>query len=368
MLQILSSTVLHQNETSETAAFYVAYKSVFVLKWGMNFKYKHMVQKRTFSLLPYIRMEKQNDLGQAPLYLRVTVNGKRVVVSMKLFIDPQKWKAGNGRLKGTSEEAKRVNATIDSFEYRARSIYNHLIEKGKLVTAEAIKDELTGAVHKQRTLVLAFDQFVREIELKIGNEYAAGTVKNWKVTQRHLKKFILDNYATSVLPFKSLDLKFLSDFGLYARTTWNCRTNAVLKHIQRIRKNVIEVVACGWLDKDPFIGFSGKWEKTKRTFLSAEELKAVESKIIMTERLERVRDIFIFSCYTGLAYVDVEKLTVDNLVIGIDGKKWIYTFKEKTDGKSNVPLLPQALVIVEKYRNHPRLEDPITIAHLCQLA
>lgn len=217
-----------------------------------------MIQKHTFSLLPYIIKDKQNALGLAPLYLRVTVDGKRAKVSLIIYVDPQKWKAGNGRLKGTSEEAKRVNAAIDSFEYRARTIYNHLLGKGKLVTAEAIKDELTGTVHKQRTLVLAFDQFVREIELKINNEYAAGTVKNWKVTQRHLRQFILDNYATSDLPFKSLDLEFLSDFDLYARITWNCRTNAVLKHIQRIRKIVNEAVTRGWLDKDPFIGFTGK--------------------------------------------------------------------------------------------------------------
>jgi integrase/recombinase XerD len=128
----------------------------------------------------------------------------------------------------------------------------------------------------------------------------------------------------------------------------------VVKHIQRIRKIVNKAIVSEWLDKDPFIGYEGKQEKTNRTFLTDEELKLVETKVIRMERLERVRDIFVFSCYTGLAYVDVEQLTQDNLVIGIDGKKWIYTMREKTDCKSNVPLLPKALAIIEKYREDPK--------------
>jgi integrase len=133
-----------------------------------------------------------------------------------------------------------------------------------------------------------------------------------------------------------------------------CGKNATLKHIERIRKIVNQGVAFGWLEKDPFAAFQGKHEKTHRTFLTQAELEKIEKKEIHLERLARVRDIFLFSCYTGLAYVDVEKLTPDHIVIGIDKKRWIYTFREKTGNKSNIPLLPHAAAILDRYAAESR--------------
>jgi integrase/recombinase XerD len=170
----------------------------------------------------------------------------------------------------------------------------------------------------------------------------------------HLKEFLLRKYRRSDIAFKELDENFLLEFDTYARRNWGCGTNPIIKHIQRIRKIVKKVVSKNWLDKDPFINFEATAEKTHRTFLTEGELKSIEAKTFDVERLEKVKDIFIFSCYTGLAYVDVEKLTLNNLVIGIDGKKWIYTFREKTNEKSNIPLLPKALEIIEKYKNDPQ--------------
>jgi integrase len=150
-----------------------------------------------------------------------------------------------------------------------------------------------------------------------------------------------------------MDRKFIADFEGFARTNWGCGNNAALKHIQRIRKVVKRAVSNNWLVKDPFMGFEGKQSKTHRTFLTGQELEAIKIKTFDLERLERVKDVFVFCCYTGLAHIDVEKLMLDNLVIGIDRKKWIYTFREKTDIKSNIPLLPEALAIIEKYQDHP---------------
>ncbi len=126
-----------------------------------------------------------------------------------------------------------------------------------------------------------------------------------------------------------------------------------MKHIQRIRKVVNDALEKNWIDKDPFLGYKGKQDKTHRTFLTKEELKAMEQTLMSLERLEKVKDIFIFSCYTGLAYIDIEKLTTENIVVGIDGQKWIYTFRTKTGNKSNIPLLPAAIAIIEKYQNYP---------------
>lgn len=313
-----------------------------------------MIQKHTFSLLAYLRKSKANVAGLVPVHLRITMDGIRSEISTKTFVAPEKWHPGKGRVKGTSEDTRRLNATIESYEHRAREIYNRFLERGKVFSAHDIKNELTGTVHKQHTLVVLMQEFIREIEAKIGKGYSGGTVKNWKTTKGHLELFLKEYYNRSDISFKELDESFLSNFDAYARQKWNCGTNAVLKHIQRIGKIVKKAVAKGWLDKNPFSDFEAKWEKTHRTYLTLDELRRIEDKVFSVDRLKRVRDLFVFSCYTGLAYIDVEKLTPNHLVVGIDGKKWIYTFREKTNGKSNIPLLPKALAVIEQYKDHPQ--------------
>jgi site-specific recombinase XerD len=308
-----------------------------------------MDMKHSFSLLAIIRKNKQTKDGEVPVYLRITCNGRRIEVSVKISLDPSKWNPAKGRVKGNTEEARRLNQSIETFEHRAREIYNRFILAGKLITADAIKNELILPAAGQHCLVAEMEKFVVGIEGRIGNGYSAGTVRNWKVTLGHLKEFLKQTSGLADIPFKELSLPFLHSLELYAATQWHCRTNATLKHIERIRKIVNQAVAFNWLEKDPFATFQGKHEKTHRTFLTQTELDKIEAMEIAMSRLARVRDIFLFSCYTGLAYVDVEKLTPANLVIGIDKKRWIYTFREKTGNKSNIPLLAKAADLVDKY-------------------
>lgn len=308
-----------------------------------------MESKHTFSITSIIRKSRKNDEGQVAVYLRITCDGKRSEVSIKIYVDPGKWLPAKGRVKGNTEEAKRLNNCIDVFEHRSREIYNKYILAGKVITANSIKNELLNLEGNQHMLVNEFENFFHDIEKKIGNGYSPGTVRNWKVTHGHLKEFIKATYHSADLPFKDLEVSFLHKFQLYASAEWGCGANAALKHIERIRKIVTRAVVFDWIEKDPFLSFHGRHEKTHRTFLSQEELNKIEGKDMPLERLSKVRDIFLFSCYTGLAYVDIEKLTPDNLVIGIDKKKWVYTFRTKTGNKSNIPLLPHPSAIIDKY-------------------
>ena len=187
-----------------------------------------MIQKHTFSLLSYLRRAKANKDGLAPVYLRITLDGKRAELSAQTFVDPAKWNPQKGRLKASYEESKRLNRTIESFEHRAREIYNRLIEKGKILDADEIKNELLGSVHKQRTLVLYFSEYVTEIEARVNIDFSVGTIKNWKVTLRHLKEFLLKKYRRSDIVFKELDESFLLEFDTYARRNWACGTNAII--------------------------------------------------------------------------------------------------------------------------------------------
>lgn len=308
-----------------------------------------MNSKNSFDICSIIRRNRSDDAGHAPVYLRITYDGRRAEISIKVFVDPAKWLPARGRVKGSTEEARRQNASIETFEFKAREIYNKYILNGKPFSAATIKNELLGISENQHFLIQQVEKHVTEMESRIGRGYAVGTVKNWKVTLGHLKEFIRAIYHADDLPLRDLDLSFLHKLDYYASTTWSCRANATLKHIQRLRKIVTKAFRENWIEKEPFAEFKGKYEKTRRTFLTQEELDRIENKEITMPRLIRVRDIFLFSCYTGLAYVDVVKLTPSDVVVGIDKKKWIYTNRTKTGTKSNVPLLPNAISIIEKY-------------------
>lgn len=183
----------------------------------------------------------------APVYLRIACNCKRSEISVRISVDPAKWNSAKGRVKGNSEDIRRLNQSIETFEHRAREIYNKYILTGQLITADRIKNELLGLNSPVYYLVKEFEKFVGEIERKIGNGYSAGTVRNWKVTRGHLQQFIKDIYGIADLPLKDLDLAFLHHLELYASTKWLCGKNATLKHIERIRKIVNQGVAFGWL-------------------------------------------------------------------------------------------------------------------------
>ena len=316
-----------------------------------------MIQKHTFSLLSFIRNNRKNSNGDSAVYLRITIDGKRSEISTKTHVHHLKWNSAKGKVKGTSEESRADNNSIESFEIRARAVYSSLMEKGKVITAEIIKNAVIGFEEKQRTLSALFAQVYEDMKSQTNNGFAPGTIKNWKVTKLHLEEFISKQYHLSDVPIKELNYKFIVDFESYAKIHWGCRINAAIKHIERIRKVVNLAVANNWIDKDPFLSYKAKKEKTNVTFLTAEELGRIEQKDFLSPRLERVRDVFIFSCYTGLAYSDIEKLTPVNIVLGIDGHKWIYTFRTKTDTKSNVPLLSNALTIIEKYKDHAGMNN-----------
>ncbi|MEO5942805.1 MAG: Arm DNA-binding domain-containing protein, partial [Ferruginibacter sp.] len=153
-----------------------------------------MAQIHSFSVISFLRENKKKDDLHTPVYLRITVDGKRCEISTKTFTSKLLWNSAKGRVKGNSEETRAINHTIQSFETRARAVYSNLIEKGKVVTAEIIKNEILGFEEKVRTLYAFFVQTLSEMKEKLNNGYSAGTLKNWEVTRGHLKEFISMQY------------------------------------------------------------------------------------------------------------------------------------------------------------------------------
>ncbi|MDT0677794.1 site-specific integrase [Autumnicola musiva] len=227
--------------------------------------------------------------------------------------------------------------------------------EGKKVTGKLIKAVYLGEDENSKTLQNLIDYHSRKIEKTL----APGTIKNFKITEGYLFNFLNKERKTSDIYLRELDYKFLCDFENYLISYYPkdhpkaMSHNTAMKHIQRLRKMVTLAYNMEWIDKDPFRRWKNTFEKREREFLSANELSNLETYEFPIERLERVRDLFVFSCYTGISYVDVMKLTLNNISTGIDGNNWIFTKRQKTKTPIKVPLLEPALELIRKYGNHP---------------
>jgi integrase/recombinase XerD len=315
-----------------------------------------MKTTNTFGIVFYLRKYKGKD-GKAPIYVRITVDGKRTDVSLKKDILTNNWNDAKGMAKGKSEEIRTLNTYLEQVRSRLVECYQELQFKKRLITADLIKNKFCGVEEKEHSLISLFDYHNKETE----NTLEWGTLKNYFTTKRYVEEFLKAKFKASDIYLSLLDYKFLADFERFMRTyvpkdqKLSCGQNTIMKHIERLRKVVNMAIKNDWLERDPFQKFKPVFIKTIRQFLTSEELLAIEQKMFKIERLQYAKDLFIFSCYTGLAYIDVFELTPQNITLGIDGDYWITTIRHKTDIPVRIPLLSKPLEIIEKYRTNPRV-------------
>jgi site-specific recombinase XerD len=307
----------------------------------------------TISILFYLKRVKVNAQGLVPIFQRITINSRRLDNSTGKFVDPDKWHSETSRMRGTSEEARSINGHLDNLKSKILNIEKILVKKDIPVNYETFKNELTGAKERQRMLIPIFEEHNRKIEELLGIEYAPGTLERYKTSLKHTKDFLQWKYNLSDINIEKIDHAFIMEYEFYLRSVRKCNNNTAIKYVKNFHKIINQCLANGWLNIDPFANYKAKVKEVIREFLNEDEIESMINKEFTSERLELVRDIFVFSCFTGLAYVDVQQLTRNHISLGIDGDKWIFKNRQKTDTPSKIPLLPMALEIVDKYKNHP---------------
>ena len=308
---------------------------------------------KTFGLLFYLKKSKINSKGKTPIYLRITVDGKRSEISVKRWIEPDKWSTAANKVMGRTEEVKTLNTYLDLVKSKIFKYKSELLEQDQEVTSIALKNKFLGIEEKSKTLIEVFNHHNEQVESLVGREFSAGTLERYRTVVKHLQRFLLFQYKVNDILLKNIDHKFITEFDYFLRTERKCANNSTVKYIKNFKKIIRIGLANNWIDKDPFLNYKVKLEEVKRQFLSEEEIQTMLDKNLHTPRLEQVRDIFVFCCFTGLAYSDVKKLTSNNVILGIDGGKWIKVSRTKTDTNSSIPLLPTALEIIKKYKDHP---------------
>lgn len=309
----------------------------------------------TFGIQFIIRKNKAKD-GLTPIYARITVDSRRVEISLKRWINPDDWNNSKGMARGSREEIKSLNHYLEEVNTCLVECYQEMQLQKKKITADAIKNLFLGLDQSDFTLCKLVDYHNQTMK----GTLAWGTLKNYFTTQKYLQRFLKDRFGKENIYLSELSYKFITDFECYLRNYQPknhqrpMANNGVMKHLERFRKMVTMAVKIEWIDRDPFEKYQLKFHRVEREFLSAEELVQIENKEFKIVRLQWIRDLFVFSCYTGLAYIDTMNLTPGNITLGIDGEYWISTCRQKTDQPVRVPILPKAWEIIEKYRTHPR--------------
>lgn len=309
--------------------------------------------KHKMSILFYAKSAKVAKNGLLPIYLRITINGARIELSTSRFVEKTKWNAEAGKMKGSSEEARLINTHLDTLRTKVYETENWMINNNQEINAQSFKNRLLGVEEKQRKLILIFEDHNKRMKELVGREFSVNTLKKYETALSHTKEFLLYQYKLKDISIKQVDIAFINDFDFFLRNTKKCNNNSTIKYIRNFGKIIKQAYVNGWIEKDPFLNYKGKVKQIDRNYLTQSELQDIINKKIRIPRLDLVRDMFIFSCFTGLAYIDVFNLTKENLIKGIDGEMWISTHRQKTDSLSKIPILPVSESILEKYKDHP---------------
>ena len=315
---------------------------------------------KTLKVHFYPKKRNGQSNNSIPIYLRLTIDGKRMEFAIQREVDPLKWNYHAGRLINTKRaEARQLNSFLDSMQAQIFEAQRELLNEGKEVTTLAIRDKLFKKEvpkldpENELTLRKVYLDHIKEVSDLVGKDYSVGTLKRYKAAYSSLDAFIAHKGLDDI-KLVALNYRFITEYEVFLKTVRNVEHNTAMGIIKKLKKIVRICVANDWLEKNPFMNYKITTRETNRPFLLQEELDRIIALRFVSERLERVRNIFLFSCYTGLSYADVEKLKPIDVVVGHDGEQWIHTERVKTQTATRIPLLTQAVAILKLYQDDPQ--------------
>ena len=309
---------------------------------------------RTLSVLFFIRKTRTLTNNEAPIYLRITVDGDRIETSIRRSINPANWSDKGGFVKHNAPNAGELNTTLNQIRMQIYQIEKDLNDRGKTVTALAIKNALYKTEDDDKRMILqVYQEHNADLKLRIDKGVSRGTYIRHETSRRNVERFILDTYKQPDFYLKDIDQAFIVKYETYLRTVRNCNNNSAVKYIKNMRKIIKLAIDNDWIRADPMRKLKYKIEEVDKPFLSESELKAILNKAFEIPRVAQVRDVFIFCCFTGLAFADVKSLTTHDILAGNDGSLWIKKQRQKSKQWSHIPLLPAARELLDKYKSHP---------------
>lgn len=305
----------------------------------------------TFSILFYLKNE---DSAEKSIYCRISICGAKAPFYTKLKIKPQYWDQETKRGKGRSKEIPRINLALSKLETEITEAYEKIRERRKKVDPFYLRDYLQGNVQdKENVSILTyFDQFNSELDERVkAKDLTDETRIRYVNTRERLSVFIKQKYEREDLYLDEIDVRFARRFRLFICTNYACKNNTAQKYVQKLKTVITDAWGNSFLVSDKLIRHKLKYDHTDRTCLTWAELKRIMHKKFSTQRLERVRDFFVFACFTGLAYGDIKNLTTKNFELKNDGHEWIDKNRNKTKIKAQILFSEIPYLIIDKYEN-----------------
>lgn len=313
-----------------------------------------METRKRKNLSFFIRKSRSVKGGEASINMKLTINGQCAHVSIGKNVDPNLWEAMQNGSKLTTKEALEIRDYLDHTRHVIMQHISNLREDGKDITTTSVSNAYLGIKDSsQKKLIEIFQEHNDKATLLKGKDFAPATVQRYETCLRLTQLYIKDKYKKNDIPLDELDHAFITGMELYLKTKRSCGHNTTVKYLRNLKKITNYALANGWMKKNPYANCRFTLKKVDKGFLTQEELDIIIRKDFDIERLQNIKDCFVFGCFTGLAYSDLKGLTQDNIVKGDDGHLWINTKRYKTDNQCNIPLLPIAVDILEKYSDHP---------------
>ena len=307
--------------------------------------------RSTFAVLFYINRTKVRKDGTCQLLCKVSIDAEWEQIGTKVSVNPVIWNPEKGRADGRSANAVTVNRAIDDLTAEIEGHYRRIKDSLGFITAELIKNAVKGIGQKPLTLLALFREHNEEYKKRIGVDRIKETYDSYMRSYKHLSAFVHEKKGVEDVTLRSLDRMFYDDFEVFLRTDCNMSPKTVHEHLYRLKKMTMRAVSQGTLRRDPYCRLHPELPRRKSRHMRLEDLKKLMETPVEKPQLQFVRDMFIFSTFTGLAYADLKRLTVNDLTQSDDGSWWIHIHRQKTDTLSSVRLLDIPMRIIEKYKD-----------------
>ena len=320
-------------------------------------KIQSMMKVTKFKVLLYLKKGSTDKRGKAPIMGRITLNNSMAQFSCKISCTPELWNPRSGRLEGKSRETVEVNAKIDKLLLNVNSVYNNLLKRNVDFTAQSIKELMQGSIECQVTLMNMMDKLYDDMEKRIGIDRVEGSLEHYKQARATIGKFIEAKFKTKDIAFGQLTNQFIFDYYEFLVTDCDFLSNSTRKYLAILKKACRVAYKEGYTDRLffanyplPKIQIGTPRTITPENFMKIQSLEIPQGH----ESLVLSRDLLLFSCFTGAAYVDAVSVTNDALVTDEEGNLWLKYYRHKTNALAQIKLLPETIELIEKYKDSNR--------------
>ncbi len=308
-------------------------------------------------ILCFVKKTKLLKNGEAPIFIRITIGQERAEFGIKKSIMPVHWDDKYQRATANAPASNEIDTLLNNYLQQIKSVADFLKFTQDEITPQEIINKILSKKEQRRTILEVFNEHNAKTKKLLGIDYAEATVKRYETSYAHTQNFIRWQYKRDDFPLDQINHQFIKNYEFYLKTERKCNHNSATKYLKNFKKIVRIALANNWLERDPFASIQFKFKPVDVVFLTEQELELIIKKEINIDRLALVRDVFLFCCFTGLAFSDVKSLKKEHLSKDKDGCLWINKKRDKTNQLSIIYVIEGAQRIIEKYKNHPLVMD-----------